>query len=86
MAVHERMVGRFIPVGQEVERDWIAAIVTNLTLNARAWHEFDPSFEDAPEFENQAEEIKWWASKDGLKYMDKLMNMDDGTDPQPSVQ
>src|ERR1700690_1411161 len=73
MAEHERVIGRFVPVGQEVHRDWIAVIVTRLTNNGRDWQEAEPEMFQIPEFENQFEEIKWWASEEGLKMMDAIM-------------
>ena len=73
MAEHERVIGRFVPVGQEVHRDWIAVIVTRLTNNGRDWQDAEPEMFQIPEFENQFEEIKWWASEEGLKMMDAIM-------------
>ncbi len=71
----ERVIGRFIPEGQEVERDWIAAIVTRLTIAARTWadNEDGREFPPLPEFANQFEEIKYWASDAGWRHMDILM-------------
>jgi hypothetical protein len=70
---NQRVIGRFVLAGEEVERDWIAIIVTRLTANGKQWQAEEPNEFHIPDFKNQFEEIKWWASTEGLAMMDSIM-------------
>jgi hypothetical protein len=75
---HERLIGRFVLAGEEIERDWIGNVVTALTNCARSTQENPSAIEELgkfyiPEFSSQFEEIKWWASKEGLHLLYVLM-------------
>ena len=54
---NQRVIGRFVLAGEEVERDWIAIIVTRLTANGKQWQAEEPNEFHIPDFKNQFEEM-----------------------------